>query len=105
MGNGGDLSMCIKGCISEKNPLAKLIEDPYAFGILNPEVDFEVELMESNIENKYLLFKRKFDSSIGYVLVFYPLTKLPLKRYANYMEFIKHIVEDTQTITLENLIL
>jgi len=71
MGNGGDLSMCIKGYISEKNPLAKLIEDPYAFGILNPEVDFEVELIESDIENKYLLFKRKYDSSIGYVLVFY----------------------------------
>lgn len=63
--------MCIKGYISEKNPLVKLIEDPYAFGILKPELDFEVELMESDIENKCLLFKKKFNSSIGYVLIFY----------------------------------
>jgi len=62
--------MCIKGYISDKNPLAKLMENPYAFEILNRDVDFNVELIESNIESKYLLFKRKIDSSIGYVLVF-----------------------------------
>ena len=62
--------MCIKGYISEKNPLVKLMENPYAFGILNRDVDFEVELIESNIDGKYILFKRKFDASIGYVLVF-----------------------------------
>jgi len=46
------------------------MENPYAFEILNRDVDFNVELIESNIESKYLLFKRKIDSSIGYVLVF-----------------------------------
>ena len=89
--------MCIKGYISEKNPLAKLIEDPYAFGILKPEVDFKVELMESDIENKYLLFKRRFNSSIGYVLIFYinkitvetlrklyEVYKTYCRRYSNY---------------------
>jgi len=67
---GGNLNMCIKGYISEKNPLVKLMENPYAFEILNRDADFDVELIESNIESKYLLFKRKFDSFIGYVLIF-----------------------------------
>ncbi|MCD6512002.1 MAG: hypothetical protein J7K61_00150, partial [Thermoplasmata archaeon] len=40
------------------------------FEILSRDADFEVDLIESNIESRYLLFKRKFDSSIGYVLVF-----------------------------------
>jgi len=68
--HGGDLNMCIKGYISEKNPLVKLMKNPYAFEILSRDADFEVDLIESNIESRYLLFKRKFDSSIGYVLVF-----------------------------------
>ena len=62
--------MSIKGHISEKNPLVKLMENPYAFEILNRDVDFEVELIESNIKDKYILFKRRFDASIGYVLIF-----------------------------------
>jgi len=53
--------MCIKGYISEKNPLVKLMENPYAFEILNRDADFDVELIESNIESKYLLFKRKLE--------------------------------------------
>ncbi|MCD6203280.1 MAG: hypothetical protein J7I99_02840 [Methanophagales archaeon] len=58
---GGNLNMCIKGYISEKNPLVKLMENPYAFEILNRDADFDVELIESNIESKYLLFKRKLE--------------------------------------------
>lgn len=70
MENGGDLNMCINGYISVKNPLVELIKNPYAFGILKRGVDFDVELIESNTERNYILFKRKFDSTIGYVLVF-----------------------------------
>jgi len=95
--SGGDLNMCIKMYISEKYPLAKLMENPYAFEIFNPEEDFEVELIESNIRNNYLIFKRKFDSSIGYVIVFcihkitveklrelYEIYKKYCGRYSNY---------------------
>ena len=81
--------MCIKGYISEKNPLAKLIEDPYAFDILNPDVDFEVELVEQNVESKFLLFKRKFNSSIGYVLVFH-IDKVSIEKMHELYEIYKN---------------
>lgn len=97
MESGDDLSMCIKGYISEKNPLVKLMKNPYAFGILTRDVDFDVELIESNTERSYILFKRKFDSTIGYVLVFcvnrvareklhklYEIYKTYCGKYSNY---------------------
>jgi len=56
--------------ISDENPLVKLMENPYEFDILNKETDFNIEIIESNLEERYIVFKRRFDDSIGYVLIF-----------------------------------
>ena len=60
--------MCINGEISDDKPLERLIKDPYAFGILSREVDFEIELVSSG--KQHILLKKRFDGSIGYVLIF-----------------------------------
>lgn len=97
MENGGSLNMCIKGHINHENPLSVLSENPYAFNILRKDVDFTVELIESNNERKYILLRKRYDNTIGYVLFverdilsieemkdIYIFYKSNVERYSNY---------------------
>ncbi|RME03496.1 MAG: hypothetical protein D6805_06270 [Planctomycetota bacterium] len=59
--------MYVEETIKDKNPLLALKKDPYAHGILKEE-DFQIEVFETNETQKYLLFKKKINGIIGYIL-------------------------------------
>ncbi len=61
--------MCIEKIIKDKNPLLTLKKNPYAYGIFKKEEDFQLEVFEVGEIRKYLLFEKKINGNIGYILV------------------------------------
>ncbi|BER91747.1 hypothetical protein [Atrimonas thermophila] len=61
--------MCIKETIKDPDLFSTLRKNPYAHDIFKKELDFHLEVFEENEAKKYLIFKRKINGNIGYVVV------------------------------------
>lgn len=61
--------MCHEKTIKDQNPLLTLRRNPYAYDIFDREKDFELEILDVNEAEKFLILKRKINGVIGYALV------------------------------------
>lgn len=61
--------MCPKIIIKDKNPILTLCSNPYAYGLFKKEEDFQLEILEINEHENYILLRKKINGIIGYAFV------------------------------------
>ena len=66
---GQVLRMSININISSPDPISELRKDPYAFGLLSKNLDFGVELYEERTYGDFLLLRKRFNGTIGFVMI------------------------------------